>query len=65
MDIQLNEELAQKLETFAREQQRPVDEIVAEAVARFLAQEVDDEALRADIRRIMNEHRWLLDELAR
>ena len=65
MDIQLSADTLKALEKVAEQQRRSVSEVVQEAIESYVASQVRDAQLELDIERIMREHRWLLDELAR
>ena len=61
MQVQLDEKLAKLLETIADAQNRALDDVLEEALQDYLKRHNFD----ADIQRILEEHRWLLDQLAR
>ncbi len=65
MDIQIDERIVRRLEEAAQEQQRDVNAIVQEAIELYFARQAEEKQLRADVRRVMQEHEWLLNELAK
>jgi len=65
MQIHLNETLAQRLAQIAQAHGQQVDELVEGVLEDFLQTVTPPEDFTAHIDRIMQEHRWLLDELAK
>jgi predicted transcriptional regulator len=65
MQIQLEDKLVHQLEEIAQRKQRDVNELVAEVVEQYVSYETDRERFRAKIRKHMQEHAWLLNELAK
>lgn len=65
MQIQVQENLVQKLEELAQQQHRPINELVMDAIQQYLARLDDETQFRADVRAAMKEHEWLLNELAK
>lgn len=65
MQIQVQENLVQKLEELAQQQHRPIDELVAEAIQQYITRLDEEAQFRADVRAAMKEHEWLLNELSK
>lgn len=65
MVVEFNEQLMHQLEGIAAKKQRDVNELVEEVLEQFVNYETDREAFRAKVRRHMQEHAWLLNELAK
>ena len=65
MELQLSHDMMQLLEAVAVEQSRDVEAIIQDALVQYLEAQRQSAAFDADIRRIIDEHRWLLDELAK
>jgi|GEM_PF-1426453 len=64
MDIHIDERLSQRLEEIASKQQRDIADVAHEAIEQYVAQQSDREAFRAKVRKHVNDHAWLLNELA-
>jgi metal-responsive CopG/Arc/MetJ family transcriptional regulator len=65
MDIQINADLLKSLEEVAERQHREVADIIQAALESYLASQERMAKFEADVDRILAEHRWLLDELAK
>jgi predicted transcriptional regulator len=65
MQVQLDGQLVRLLQRLAEQQERGVDELVKEAVEQYLIRQQEAAEFDADIRRIMDEHAWLLKKLAK
>jgi predicted transcriptional regulator len=63
--IELEERIARVLERIAEQQQRDLRDIVHEAVEQYITRQAQAEDFDTAIKRIMGEHAWLLDELAK
>ena len=64
MEIHVDGRLVSLLEEIAALQHREMADILQEAVEQYLSRQRAKE-FDADVRRIIEEHRWLLDELAK
>jgi predicted transcriptional regulator len=65
MEVRLDDRLMNVLKDIAAQQGRDVGALVQEAVEQYLLRERERARFDDDIRRIMNEHAWLLDQLSR
>ncbi|MBI5931344.1 MAG: ribbon-helix-helix protein, CopG family [Chloroflexi bacterium] len=65
MQIQVQENLVQKLEELAQQQHRPIGELVADAIQQYITHLDEETQFRLDVRAAMKEHEWLLNELSK
>jgi predicted transcriptional regulator len=63
MEVQLDRQLVRLLEEVAKLQHRDIADVLQEAVEQYLTQQ-KSQNFDADVRRILEEHPWWLDELA-
>ena len=63
MDIQLDTRLVLQLQEIAKDQNREINAILVDAIARYVEQETNETAFRQQVQAIMVEHKWLLDRL--
>lgn len=63
MDIQLTDRIVLQLQEIAREQDRPISDILQDAIAEYVARHTDEAAFREQVRAALVDHAWLLDEL--
>lgn len=64
MNISIADNIIEQLEEIAAEQKQDVALLVQQVLEQYIAQQ-NREKRQADIRRIIDENRWLLDELAK
>ena len=65
MQIQLDNELMDELDEIARKQQRDRNELVHSVLRQYVEHETDREKFRGRVQRHIQEHEWLLNELAK
>lgn len=65
MQIELEQEIFDHLEAIAHSQGRPAAELAEEIIRQYIAYQQNRDAFRAKVRGYMQEHAWLLDELAK
>ncbi len=65
MQITINEDVLKRLEALAHQQNRVVEALVEEALEQYVHSQPDREAFRTVVQRHIQEHAWLLDELAK
>jgi predicted transcriptional regulator len=63
MDLQLPDRITLQLQEIAREQGREIPAILLDAIAEYVERHTNELAFRQQIRDVMQEHAWLLDEL--
>ncbi|MBZ0320873.1 MAG: hypothetical protein K8L91_30950 [Anaerolineae bacterium] len=63
--LPLSDEMLHQLEDIARKQNRDVMAVIYEAVEQYIKQQVEADDFDARIDRLMEKHKWLLDELAK
>ncbi len=64
MNISIADNIIEQLEEIAAEQKQDVALLVQEVLEQYIAQQ-NQEKRKSDIRRIIAENRWVLDELAK
>ena len=64
MTIQLSTQIMRQLEDIAQQEQRDVNEIVADAIAVYLQAQTRTAQIRHDVEQIIANNQILLDELA-
>ncbi len=64
MNITISDNIIKQLEELAAEHKQNITLLVQEVLEQYIAQQ-NREKRQADIRRIIDENRWLLDELAK
>ena len=65
MDIQISADLLKALEQVVEQQHSSLEEVIKTAIENYVATHEKNAKFEADVDRIMAEHRWLLDELAK
>ena len=65
MQIQLDNRIVELLTRLAEKQERDVNKLVKEAVTQYLLNQQAESRFDADTKRIMEEHTWLLEQLAK
>lgn len=65
MSNQLDNHILKQLEEIAENEHRHVNDVAREAISLYLTKRAEEKQFRDDVQRIMNGHRWLLDELAK
>ncbi len=64
MNITISDNIIKQLEELAAEHKQNITLLVQEVLEQYISQQ-NREKRQADIRRIIDENRWLLDELAK
>jgi predicted transcriptional regulator len=64
MDLQLPDLITLQLQEIAREQEREIPAILLDAIAEYVERHTNERAFRQQVRDVIGEHTWLLDELA-
>lgn len=66
MNIELPPELVEQLVSISEDESRPLETILREAVEDYLQSKQQDKiALRTEVRQVIEENRWLIDELGK
>ncbi len=63
MDIQLSLRVVLQLQEIAKQQGREINTLLIDAIDQYVEQNTQETAFRASIRRAVDDHQWLLDEL--
>ena len=66
MNFEVPPELMRELEQLAQAENRNIDSVLSDAVNEYLARKRETaEAFREEVRQTIEEHQWLMDELAK
>jgi hypothetical protein len=63
VDIQLDTRIVLQLEELARQQDREIIDILRDAIAQYVREHTGEDHFRNRVRALVQEHRWLLQEL--
>lgn len=64
MALHINADLLKRLEAIAQQRQQNIDEMINKALENFVSQE-EQAPFEERLNKHMQEHKWLLDELAK
>jgi predicted transcriptional regulator len=63
MDIQLSTRIVLQLQEIAKAQGREINAILMDAIEQYVEQHTNESAFREEVREVIDDHQWLLDEL--
>ena len=63
MDIQLSTRIVLQLQEIAKAQGREINAILMDAIEQYVEQHTNESTFREEIRAVIEDHQWLLDEL--
>jgi predicted transcriptional regulator len=63
MDLQLETRIVLQLQEIARAQERPIIDIIRDAIADYVETHTQETAFREKVRGVVRDHHWLLAEL--
>jgi len=65
MDLQLDARTNLQLQEIAKKQGREIVDILKDAIAEYVAKYAHEETFTTEVRQVIREHQWLIDELDR
>jgi hypothetical protein len=63
MDLQLDVRTNLQLQEIAKKQGREIIDILKDAIAEYVLKYSQEEEFTEDVRQVIQEHQWLIDEL--